>query len=201
VVATDLAPRMVAATEARVEAAGLADVETACCDAQELTVDGPFDVALCSLGLMYVPRPALAAAELFRVLRPGGRVVVAVWGDRRRCGWAPVFGIVDAQVTSDVCPHFFALGAPGALTDLLRGAGFVDPAEERLDATLHYCDAEEAVGAAFLGGPVALAYGRFGPATRDQVAAEYLAAIDGHRTDEGAYAVPGEFVVASARRP
>jgi len=201
VVATDLSPKMVSATEVRATTAGAHHVEVTCCDAQHLTVDGPFDVALCSLGLMYVPHPAVAAAELRRVVRPGGRVVLSVWGDRRRCGWASVFGIVDARVTSDVCPHFFALGAPGILTAVLRDAGFVGAAEARLAVSLDYRDGDEALGAAFLGGPVALAYGRFDTDTRAQVADEYLASIDDFRTDGGGYAVPGEFVVASARRP
>jgi SAM-dependent methyltransferase len=201
VVATDLSPRMVSATEVRAITAGADNVEVACCNAQDLTVDGPFDVALCSLGLMYVPDPAVAVGELRRVVRPAGRVVLSVWGDRRRCGWASVFGIVDARVTSDVCPHFFALGAPGILTGVLRSAGFVDEREARLNVALDYRDGDEALGAAFLGGPVALAYGRFDTETRDQVADEYLASIEDFRTDDGGYAVPGEFVVASARRP
>ena len=201
VVATDLSPHMGSATEVRATTAGADNVEVACCDAEQLTVDGPFDVALCSLGLMYVPHPAVAVAELRRVLRPGGRVVLSVWGDRRRCGWASVFGIVDARVTSDVCPHFFALGAPGILTRVLRDAGFVDEGEARLSVSLDYRDGDEALGAAFLGGPVALAYGRFDTETRNQVADEYLASIEEFRTDDGGFAVPGEFVVASARNP
>jgi SAM-dependent methyltransferase len=201
VVATDLSPRMVAAAQACAADAGADDVEVVCCDAQHLTVGGRFDVAMCSLGLMYVPRPSVAVAELWRLLRPGGRVVVAVWGDRRRCGWASVFGIVDARVTSDVCPHFFALGAPGALTGVLRDAGFVEATEARLQVSLDYRDGDEALGAAFLGGPVALAYGRFDDDTRADVADEYLASIHDFRTDGGGFAVPGEFVVAAARRP
>lgn len=201
VVATDLSPKMAAATGARAAATGAGNVEVACCDAQELTVDGPFDVALCSLGLMYVPQPAVAVAELRRVLRPDGRVVLSVWGDRRRCGWASVFGIVDARVTSDVCPHFFALGPPGILAAVLRDAGFDDVRESRLDVALDYADRDEALGAAFLGGPVALAYGRFDADVREQVADEYLASIDRFRTTDGRYAVPGEFVVATGVRP
>ena len=46
---------------------------------------------------------------------PGAAAVVAVWGERRNCGWAELFPIVDARVSSDVCPMFFALGAGDCL--------------------------------------------------------------------------------------
>ena len=98
VVATDLAPKMVDATLALASEKGLGNVEVRCCGAEQLAVDGPFDVALCSLGLMYVPDPSRAATELHRVLRPGGHIAVSVWGERQRCRWADVFGIVDARV-------------------------------------------------------------------------------------------------------
>jgi len=52
-------------------------------DAENLQVpNGVFDVAMCALGLMYVPTPIQALREMRRVLRPGGRAVAAVWGQR-----------------------------------------------------------------------------------------------------------------------
>ena len=71
--------------------------------------------AVCALGLMYSPDPLAAMTEMHRVLRHGGRAVATVWGERRNCGWAEVFPIVDKNVQSEVCPMFFAAGAPGGL--------------------------------------------------------------------------------------
>lgn len=201
VTGSDLSPAMVAAVEARSRSAGLTNVRGVRCGAEELTVNGPFDRALCSLGLMYVPDPARAVIEMHRVLRPGGRIVVSVWGERRRCGWAELFGVVDRRVASDVCPLFFALGAPGALASLLERAGFADVDEERLSTQLCYVDDDEAVGAAFLGGPVALAYAHFDKPTRAEAEREYLESLAGYRSESGSYRVPGEFVVAWGRRP
>ncbi len=166
VLATDISSKMIADLERRVAACGLDNVDVARRDAEHLEVDGAFDVALCALGLMYVPSPVAAATGMYRALVTGGRVIVSVWGERRNCGWADLFPIVDARVSSDVCPMFFALGAPGALTNTLERAGFVDVEETRLSVALHYGDEDEALGAAFMGGPVALAYSRFGDVAR-----------------------------------
>jgi SAM-dependent methyltransferase len=201
VTATDLSPAMVAEVESRARLAGLTNVTGVACGAEELTVDGPYDVALCSLGLMYVPDPARALAEMGRVVRPGGRIVASVWGERRHCGWAELFGIVDSRVASDVCPLFFALGAPAVLATQLQRAGFVDVGHQRLSAVLDYADDDEALGAAFLGGPVALAHARFDHQTRTEVERHYLDSISRYRIGSGGYRVPGEFVVAWGRRP
>src|SRR6266850_2461303 len=49
-------------------------------DAETLDLpDASVDVALCALGLMYMPDPAQALREMRRVLRPGGRLGLAVW--------------------------------------------------------------------------------------------------------------------------
>jgi hypothetical protein len=71
----------------------------------------------------------------------------------------------------------------------------VDVTEVRLPVVLRYASDEEACGAAFAGGPVALAYSRFDEATRDEVHDEYLRSIAPWRTASG-YDIPGEFVVA-----
>lgn len=201
VTASDLSPAMVTDVQVRSEAAGLTNVDGVRCGAEELTVDGPYDVALCSLGLMYVPDPAQALAEMHRVLRPGGRIVVSVWGQRRNCGWAELFGIVDARVASDVCPLFFALGGPDVLQGQLEQAGFVDVGHQRLATSLDYADNDDATGAAFLGGPVALAYAHFDPSSRAAAECDYLDSLAEYRTDAGGYRVPGEFVIAWGRRP
>ena len=201
VTATDLSPAMAATVADSAGLAGLGNVRAVVCGAEELTVDGPFDVALCSLGLMYLPDPPRALAEMRRVLRPGGRIVVSVWGERRRCGWAELFGIVDSRVTSDVCPTFFALGGPGVLARQLERAGLVDVDHERLSIELDYADDADAVGAAFLGGPVALAHAHFDSRTKRDAEHEYLHTLREFRTSSGGYRVPAEFVVAWGSTP
>jgi len=169
-------------------------------DAEQLNIsNGEFDVALCALGLMYFPDPLKALQEMYRVLKPGGRGVAAVWGQRDRCGWAEVFEIVDKRVASEVCPMFFQLGNADMLKRSFEAAGFSNIVVERIKTELIYESGEDACGAAFAGGPVALAYHRFSDEVKNEAHEEYLHSIESFRNSNG-YTVPGEFVVASGMK-
>ncbi len=198
-VATDLSQNMVDKLVASAKERG-DSIEVHRMDAEALELpDASFDVAICALGLMYCPDPVAALRQMHRVLAPGGRAAVAVWGARRNCGWAEIFPIVEKRVASEVCPLFFQLGNADALTEAFKIAGFSSVESRRLNVTLHYADADAALGAAFAGGPVALAYSRFDSETRDSAHAEYLESIEGFRRGN-AYEIPGEYVVARALR-
>jgi ubiquinone/menaquinone biosynthesis C-methylase UbiE len=198
VVATDISDAMTERVTAVASERGLAHVTTERADAETIgQADGSFDVALCALGLMYVADPLRALEQMHRVLRPGGRVAVAVWGARARCGWAEIFPIVERRVASEVCPLFFQLGTGDALQYALARTAYSDIVVERIETTLSYASGADACGAAFAGGPVALPYSRFDDATRDEVHAEYLQSIAANRRGDG-YDVPGEFVIARA---
>lgn len=200
VVGTDISGLMIDAARRQASEAGLRHVHFERMDAESLDLpDADFDLAYCALGLMYMPDPAAAMRELHRVLRRGGRVAVAVWGERSRCGWSGVFPIVDAEVSSDVCPLFFQLGNEGALAQLCTEAGFVDACEVRIQVGLEYADADAACDAALVGGPVAMAWSRFDEETRRRVRRRYLDDIARFGDGDG-YRIPGEFVLMVASK-
>lgn len=201
VLGIDLSEKMVETARTAASALGYDNCRFERCDAEALPDSGDrFDVGLCGLGLMYMPDPEHALELIASKLVPGGRVAVSVWGQRSRCAWAEIFPIVDARVESEVCPMFFRTGAGDVLRDALAAAGLARIATERLSVTLRYVSADEACDAAFLGGPVALAYGRFDPATRTEVRAEYVRSIESYRVGLG-YAIPGEFVIGYGVKP
>lgn len=196
VLATDISNSMINICTELAKEKGYSNMEFKRMDGEQLDVPGEkFDVALCALGLMYMPDPIKALKEMYRVLKPGGRSVAAVWGQRNNCGWAGVFEIVDKRVTSEVCPMFFNLGNLDMLKRSFEAAGFSNVKFERLTTTLNYNSDEDACGAAFSGGPVALAYNKFTEQIKNEVHAEYLDSIKSFQKNTG-YAVPGEFVVA-----
>src|SRR5919107_1849088 len=79
VTGVDIAPNLVTQAKARAVADGLTmrlDVG----DAEALPyADGEFDTAVSMFGAMFAARPERAAAELLRVVRPGGRIAMANW--------------------------------------------------------------------------------------------------------------------------
>jgi ubiquinone/menaquinone biosynthesis C-methylase UbiE len=197
---TDISERMVEKANVIAAEKNVHNVRFQWMDAEDLQVENSnFDVALCSLGLMYMPDPVKALEEMRRVLRPGGRAVCSVWGPRENCGWADLFEIVDRNVASEVCPMFFQLGRPDMLELTFKAAGFSGVTVSRIATLLLYRDDREALGAAFEGGPVALAYHKFSDAVKDIAHADYLASIAQYRRDNG-YAIPGEFVIARGER-
>jgi len=98
------------------------------------------------------PRPDRAAALAcqYRALRPGGRVAAIVYGPAERNAFfaVPVSVIRRrAQLPPPAAgqPGPFCLGAPGALEDALRGAGFRDVGARTVDAPLRLPSSRECV--------------------------------------------------------
>jgi ubiquinone/menaquinone biosynthesis C-methylase UbiE len=200
VVATDISQKMVDATRAEADRRGVSNMIFERVDAEDLGYpDASFDAAMCVLGLMYPADPQRAIDQMHRVLKPGGRAAVAVWGRRDRCGWASIFPIADARVESDVCPMFFQLGLPGALKLAFEQAGLRDLHEERIDRPLQFSGEREVLSAMFAGGPVALAYSKFSSEVRDDVHREFLESIEPYRRGDG-FDIPGEFVFMLGRQ-
>jgi ubiquinone/menaquinone biosynthesis C-methylase UbiE len=89
------------------------------------------DDVLCRWGLMFAADPGAALQEARRVIRPQGRIAVAVWDDAELNPWAtiPTRAMVELghMVPPDPDqPGMFALADREQLRRLLEDAGFLD---------------------------------------------------------------------------
>ena len=111
IVMSDVAPEMTEIARRRAAAAGLSHVSTRDLDLAQIDEpDAAYDVVFCREGLMFATDPAAAVAEIRRVLRPGGRVAISVWGPREDNPWLGlVFDAVTAETGAPVPPP----GVPG----------------------------------------------------------------------------------------
>jgi ubiquinone/menaquinone biosynthesis C-methylase UbiE len=81
VLGVDIATNLVEAGNARARAAGLSNLrfqQGDACDLHDLA-DDSFDLVVSFFGAMFAPRPFDAAAEMVRVTRRGGRIVMGNW--------------------------------------------------------------------------------------------------------------------------
>lgn len=79
VTSTDYVPSLLDTGKLRAKAEGY-EIEFQVADAENLPfADGSFDAALSTFGIMFAPDQQKAAAEMFRVVRPGGKIGLANW--------------------------------------------------------------------------------------------------------------------------
>jgi SAM-dependent methyltransferase len=121
VIATDLAPEMVEETAARAEDAGLKNLHALVMDAENIRLeDETVDAVTMQHGLMFCPEPARVVAEVRRVLRPGGRFAVSVWGDPANTSSRQVIERAFAKFGRAIPPP--RMGVPGGLGLAVSGA-------------------------------------------------------------------------------
>jgi ubiquinone/menaquinone biosynthesis C-methylase UbiE len=204
VVISDVAPDMTAIAARRAEERGLTNVRTRTLDLEAIDEpDGAYDVVLCRAGLMLVPEPALAAREIARVLRDGGRAALAVWGPRERNPWLGlVFDAVSAQLGAPVPPEGipgpFSLSDADALAALLAEGGLADVAVEELPVPMHAESFDEWwTRSTALAGPLVRMLAALPEEARDAMRARAREAAAGYTTPDG-LSLPGVALLAGA---
>jgi ubiquinone/menaquinone biosynthesis C-methylase UbiE len=206
VVMSDVVAEMTAIASARAEALGLNNISTRVLDLERIEEpESAYDVVLCREGLMLVPDPALASREIRRVVRPGGRIALAVWGSRARNPWLGiVFDTVSAQLGAPMpppgIPHPFSLGDPDKLAGLLSDAGLSEVAVDELPTPYHAASFEEWwERSASLAGPLAQKLASLPAAAALALRARAREAISAYITPTG-LEFPGVSLLAAARR-
>lgn len=141
-ISTDQAEGMLAVAAQKAKAKGLDNFETKVCDVSELPfADNSFDCISCRFGFMFFPDMLLAAKEMARVLKPGGRVAFSVWGDPEKNFWVTAMGgtinkNMQLQPPPPGAPGMFRCAAPGLMTGIFKEAGMSIISEKEINSKL-----------------------------------------------------------------
>ncbi|HUB72600.1 MAG TPA: methyltransferase domain-containing protein [Solirubrobacteraceae bacterium] len=149
VLVSDQAEAMLAGARERAQELGLDNVEFVQLNAESIDLPlASVDAAVCRWGYMLMADPAAALAETRRVLRPGGRLALAVWDEAARNPWLALparelieRGLAPAPDAQQQQEQRAAVGPPGPfalagrerLRTLLEQAGFLDVEVQALE--------------------------------------------------------------------
>jgi SAM-dependent methyltransferase len=116
---------------------------------------GSFDGVVFSNSLQFVPKPIAAVREAARVLRPGGRVAIAVFDEQERCdGGKPIGAILSLLPPGPAGgPGPFALSNRERLESLIREANLAFEDVLAVDVPWRYADLNVARRAFLSAGP------------------------------------------------
>jgi len=197
-ICSDGAEAMLEAARRRAAKLGLDNVEFRLLELEWIDLPAAgVDAVICRWGLMLVVDPEAAAREMRRVLRPGGRVALAVWDAAERNVWATLAqrALVELghlEPPDPSAPGMFSLSDRDRLRGLLEEAGFVAPVLETVPLPREYASVEAyltdmaEVSGVFRGGWERLdARGRAEVTERARALAEPFTAPDGRLALEG----------------
>lgn len=177
--------------------------------------DGPsggYDVVLSRFGVMFFDDPPRAFANLARMTRPGGRLVVAVWNLRTHSPLfeVPLAAAVRALRQRGVQPRVprvdegpFSLGDEARAVQLLAAAGWAGVERVVHEVAMPFqggVPPEEAGPAAMRHGPVSALVDGCDDTERAAVAAAVTATLADHREPDGPVVLTGSVVLLTATR-
>lgn len=132
VILTDLSEDMLKIAAENAADRGTNNIETLVCDVCDLPFeDNTFNAVSCRFGFMFFPDMLLAAKEMARVLKPGGKIVTSVWDVPEKNFWITVImGTISRNIDLPVVPS----GAPGMfrcansslMSDIFKTAGLTN---------------------------------------------------------------------------
>lgn len=158
-----------------------------------------FDAVTGFNSFQYAATPLLALQEAHRVLKPGGRLVMATWGRPEDCEATAYFRALGALLPPPPlgAPGPFALSADGAMAALTTQAGFTTVAELQARSLWDYPDEATALRGLLSAGPAVRAINHAGEAV---VASAIRTVLAGFRQPSGRYQLKNIFRYVLVRK-
>lgn len=127
----DVAENMLARARAKAHDRGLSNIVFDLADMADCGRTGsPFDAVISVFSVFFVPDLETQVAELWRLVRPGGRLGITVWGPDAFEPGASIFSQEVQRIRPDMPDlkrPWERLTVPTALRDLMRDSGTADP--------------------------------------------------------------------------
>ena len=199
----DLVPKLLGQGRAAAEAEGLraAWVEG---DAEQLPFeDASFDVVLSTFGCMFAPRHDVAAAEIARVLRPGGRIGICSWTPDGSIGlfFKTIGSHMPAPPDTAQPPPLW--GSEDHVRGLFEGTG-VEPVFDHESVSITFDSPEDALATYETKfGPIVMAKAALEPQGKWQALADDLLAFfraNGEERD-GRFSTRAEYLAVTGGKP
>ena len=205
-ISSDFSPKMLEEARHRGAERDVRNVEYRVIDAERIELeDDSVDGVLCRYGYMLMADTAAALAETSRVLRPGGRLALAVWGPPQR---NPFFSILGAKLVEHghvpppappPAPGIFAMGSEERTARLLETAGFGKVRIAEVEVRFRVPSAREYLEfTADTAGPIAIALRGLSEEDRRALESEIKESFVPFASGEG-YELPGVTLCAVAR--
>ena len=195
---------MVASARRRGDELGLTNVEYRIMDAENIELgDDSVDGVLCRFGYMLMPDTAAALAETRRVLRPGGRLALAVWRESERNPWISIVGRMllergHVPPPEPGAPGMFTMARDERVHELLEGAGFEVLRLEEIPVLFAYESLDEYIERAKdTGGIFARVWRELSDDERGELESAFAEAFAPYERD-GRYEFPGVALGAAA---
>ena len=148
VIITDLSEDMLEIARENAKKRDIKNIETRVCDVCALPfADNTFDAISCRLGFMFFPDMLLAAKEMIRVVRPGGKIAVSVWNVLENNFWiTAILGVVNRHIelpaTVPGTPGMFRCTEDGLISDLFLQAGLKNCQQIETTAKMNFKTAD-----------------------------------------------------------
>ncbi len=148
VIINDIAEDMVAIANENAIRRGIKNIETDTSDVCDLPfADNTFDAVSCRFGFMFFPDMLLAAKEMVRVLKPGGRIATSVWNVADKNFWVTsIMGSINKNLQpappAPGAPGMFRCAKEGFMKDLFMQAGLKNITESEIYGKLDCGNAE-----------------------------------------------------------